>query len=115
MASVRDAEALREERKVVTALFADLVGSTAVGERFDPEDAREIVSGAVALMIGAVERYGGTIKDLAGDGVLALFGGRRDADARRDRVVRGLGLPDARGTDPAGPAALDPATGLFSR
>jgi class 3 adenylate cyclase/tetratricopeptide (TPR) repeat protein len=65
---------LREERKVVTALFADLVGSTAIGERFDPEDAREIVSGAIALMIGAVERYGGTVKDLAGDGLLALFG-----------------------------------------
>jgi class 3 adenylate cyclase len=36
---------MREERKVVTALFADLVGSTTIGERFDPEDAREIVSG----------------------------------------------------------------------
>ena len=74
MASVPDAPALREERKVVTALFADLLGSTTIGERFDPEDAREIVSGAIALAIDAIERFGGTVKDLAGDGVLALFG-----------------------------------------
>ncbi|MGQ0668421.1 MAG: adenylate/guanylate cyclase domain-containing protein, partial [Actinomycetota bacterium] len=96
MASVRDAQALREERKVVTALFADLVGSTTIGERFDPEDAREIVSGAIGFMIEAVERYGGTVKDLAGDGVLALFGApvSHEDDVER-AVLAGLAITGA--------------------
>ena len=65
---------MREERKVVTAMFADLVGSTALAERLDPEDLKLVVNDAVTRVIGAVEAYGGTVKDLAGDGVLALFG-----------------------------------------
>jgi class 3 adenylate cyclase/tetratricopeptide (TPR) repeat protein len=96
MKSVPDAPQLREERKVVTALFADLVGSTAVGERFDPEDAREIVSGAIALMIEAVERFGGTVKDLAGDGVLALYGApvSHEDDVER-AILAGLAITHA--------------------
>ena len=65
---------LREERKVVTALFADLVGSTALGERLDPEEVKLVVGEAVARIVHVVESLGGTVKDLAGDGVLALFG-----------------------------------------
>jgi ABC-type oligopeptide transport system substrate-binding subunit/class 3 adenylate cyclase len=65
---------MREERKAVTALFADLVGSTALGETLDPEEAKLIVGEAIARMVRAVEEFGGTIKDLAGDGILALFG-----------------------------------------
>ena len=66
--------ALREERKVVTAVFADLVGSTALAERLDPEEVKLIVGEAVARIVLAIEGFGGTVKDLAGDGVLALFG-----------------------------------------
>ena len=82
---------MREERKVVTALFADLVGSTELTERLDPEDARDVIGGAVAAMVDAVERFGGTIKDLAGDGVLALFGApvSHEDDAER-AVLAGL-------------------------
>jgi class 3 adenylate cyclase/tetratricopeptide (TPR) repeat protein len=82
---------MREERKVVTALFADLVGSTELTERLDPEDAREVIGAAVASMVEAVERFGGTIKDLAGDGVLALFGApvSHEDDAER-AVLAGL-------------------------
>src|SRR5207302_4368350 len=82
---------LREERKVVTALFADLIGSTALGERLDPEEVRLIVGEAVARIVGAVEAFGGTIKDLAGDGVLALFGAptAHEDDAER-AVLAGL-------------------------
>lgn len=70
-----EAEAgMREERRVVSAMFADLVGSTPLAERLDPEDVRLIVADAVARMVDAVEAFGGTVKDLAGDGVLALFG-----------------------------------------
>jgi class 3 adenylate cyclase len=64
----------REERKVITALCADLAGSTALSARLDPEDAREIIGGALARVIMVIEQLGRTIKDLAGDGVLALFG-----------------------------------------
>ena len=58
----------------MTALFADLVGSTALGERLEPEELKLVVGDAVGRIVGAVEAFGGTIKDLAGDGVLALFG-----------------------------------------
>jgi ABC-type oligopeptide transport system substrate-binding subunit/class 3 adenylate cyclase len=65
---------MREERRSVTALFADLVGSTALAERLDPEELKLVVGDAIARIVGAVEAFGGTVKDLAGDGVLALFG-----------------------------------------
>ena len=79
---------MREERRVVTALFADLVGSTALAERLDPEDLKLVVNDAVSRMIGAVEAYGGTIKDLAGDGVLALFGAPQAHEDDFERAVR---------------------------
>ena len=66
--------AIRRERKVVTALFADLVGSTALTESLDPEDAMEVLGAAISQIVLVVEELGGTVKDLAGDGVLALFG-----------------------------------------
>src|SRR5205085_1820211 len=59
---------MREERKVVTALFADLVGSTALAESLDPEEVKLIVGEAVARIVNAVEDFGGTVKDLAGAG-----------------------------------------------
>ncbi|MDX6643078.1 MAG: hypothetical protein QOD76_1040, partial [Solirubrobacteraceae bacterium] len=59
---------------MVSALFADVVGSTALGERLDPEDFTEIVGTAVARMAEAVEEFGGEVSELAGDGLLALFG-----------------------------------------
>src|SRR6266542_693363 len=80
--------AIREERKVVTAVFADLVGSTALGERLDPEEAKLIVAEAVARMIRTVEEFGGTVKDLAGDGVLALFGAPVAHEDDPERAIR---------------------------
>src|SRR6185503_17787547 len=79
---------MREERKVVTAVFADLVGSTALGERLDPEEVRLIVGEAVARIVHAVEELGGTVKDLAGDGVLALFGAPVTYEDDAERAVR---------------------------
>src|SRR5437870_12385673 len=81
-------EDVREERRVVTALFADLVGSTALGERLDPEDLKLVVSDAVARMVLAVEAFGGTVKDLAGDGVLALFGAPVAHEDDPERAIR---------------------------
>src|SRR6266576_2693283 len=51
---------MREERRIVTALFADLVGSTPLGERLDPEEVRLIVGEAIARIVRRVEEYGGT-------------------------------------------------------
>jgi class 3 adenylate cyclase len=82
---------MREERKVVTAVFADLVGSTALAERLGAEAIKLVVGEAVARIVVAVEELGGTVKDLAGDGVLALFGApvSHEDDAER-AVLAGL-------------------------
>jgi ABC-type oligopeptide transport system substrate-binding subunit/class 3 adenylate cyclase len=82
------ASAMREERKVVTAVFADLVGSTALAERLDPEEVRLIVGEAVARIVQAVEAFGGTVKDLAGDGVLVLFGAPVTHEDDAERAAR---------------------------
>ncbi|MGZ5352151.1 MAG: ABC transporter substrate-binding protein [Actinomycetota bacterium] len=79
---------IREERKVVTAMFADLVGSTGLAERLDPEDLKLVVNDALGRVIGAVEAFGGTVKDLAGDGVLALFGAPKAHEDDPERAVR---------------------------
>ena len=62
------------ERKPVTILFADIVGSTSIAEKLDPEEWKEIVSGAHQRVGEAIYRYEGTIAQLLGDGVLAFFG-----------------------------------------
>ena len=62
------------ERKPVTILFTDIVGSTSYAEKLDPEEWMEIVSGAHQRVSEAVYRYEGTIAQLLGDGVLAFFG-----------------------------------------
>ncbi|MFN8232374.1 MAG: ABC transporter substrate-binding protein [Actinomycetota bacterium] len=83
-----DPDATREERRVVTVLVADLVGSTALGERLDPEELRVVVGDAVARMVGAVEAFGGTVKDLAGDGIFALFGAPTAHEDDPERAIR---------------------------
>ena len=86
---------IREERKVVTAVFADLVGSTSLAERLDPEDVRLVVGEAIARIVRCVEDFGGTVKDLAGDGVLALFGAPVSHEDDPERAIR-AGLRIAR-------------------
>ena len=80
--------AVREERKVVTALFADVVGSTSLAERLDPEDVKLVVGDAVARIVGEIEALGGHVKDLAGDGVLAFFGAPTTREDDAERAVR---------------------------
>src|SRR5712692_10163597 len=65
---------LEGERKTVTALFADIQGSTELMENLDPEEARAIVDPALKLMIDATHRYHGYIVQSTGDGIFALFG-----------------------------------------
>jgi len=68
------AEGLEGERKTVTALFADIKGSTELMEELDPEAARAIIDPALKLMIDAAHRYDGYVVQSTGDGIFALFG-----------------------------------------
>src|SRR5579863_1460053 len=64
----------QDERKNATILFADIVGSTSLVARRDPEVALDILRPALGLLTGAVERYGGTVNRVTGDGIMAMFG-----------------------------------------
>jgi class 3 adenylate cyclase/tetratricopeptide (TPR) repeat protein len=66
--------ALAGERKQVTVLFCDIVESSGLAERLDPETMHEVVDGALRLMAEAVHRYEGTVNQFLGDGLMALFG-----------------------------------------
>jgi len=66
--------ALNGERKTVTALFADIKGSTELMRDLDPEEARAIIDPALRIMIDAVKRYDGYVVQSTGDGIFALFG-----------------------------------------
>lgn len=81
------------DRRLVTILFADVVGSTAWAERVDPEEWAEIMNAGLRLMIPAVTRYEGTVARLMGDGLLALFGApvAHEDDAVR-AVLAGLAI-----------------------
>ncbi len=63
-----------DERKTVTALFADIKGSTELMEDLDPEEARAIIDPALKLMIDAAHRYDGYVVQSTGDGIFTLFG-----------------------------------------
>ena len=78
----------REERKVVTVLFCDLVGSTARAERLDPEDVRALLSRYHARVRAELERFGGTVEKFIGDAVMALFGAPLAHEDDPERAVR---------------------------
>ena len=81
------------ERRPITVLFADIAGSTAIAERLDPEDWTALIGEAFQRMNRTVERYGGTIARLMGDGVLAFFGAPTAHEDDPERAVRcGLDL-----------------------
>jgi class 3 adenylate cyclase len=78
----------REERKVVTVLFADLVGFTSRSERLDPEDVRALLSPYYARLRAELERFGGTVEKFIGDAVMALFGAPVAHEDDPERAVR---------------------------
>ncbi len=86
------------ERRQLTVLFCDLVGSTVLSERLDPEDLREVVREYQAACVEVVERFGGHVAQILGDGLLAYFGypEAHEDDARR-AVHAGLGIVVAMG------------------
>jgi class 3 adenylate cyclase len=78
----------REERKVVTVLFADLVGFTSRAEQLDPEDVRATLSPYYARLRTEIERHGGTVEKFIGDAVMALFGAPVAHEDDPERAVR---------------------------
>src|SRR5215831_18150702 len=77
--------AIEGERKQVTVLFADLKGSMELLADRDPEEARKILDAVVERMMEAVHRYEGTVNQIMGDGIMALFGAPL---AQEDHAVR---------------------------
>jgi class 3 adenylate cyclase/tetratricopeptide (TPR) repeat protein len=62
------------ERKLVTALFADVVNYTSISEKLDPEEIHQIMDGCFKLQMDEIHKYEGTVTQFAGDGIMALFG-----------------------------------------
>jgi class 3 adenylate cyclase/predicted ATPase len=97
------------ERRQVTVMFSDLVGSTALAGRMDPEDLREVISAYQKCVAETVRRFGGFVAKYMGDGVLVYFGYPQAHEDDADRAVRaGLELVTAVG-------ALKAASPLQSR
>ena len=107
--------ALEGERKQVTVLFADLKGSMELLADRDPEEARKILDPVLERMMEAVHRYEGTVNQVMGDGIMALFGAplaargprragllcrAQDAGEREEVRGRGPALARGRGQDP---------------
>jgi class 3 adenylate cyclase len=89
----------RAERRQVTVMFSDLVGSTALSARMDPEDLREIISAYQKCVAETVRRFGGFVAKYMGDGVLIYFGYPQAHEDDAERAVRaGLELVAAVGS-----------------
>ena len=83
-----DAEPARVERKIVSVLFADLVGFTSRSQRLDVEDVSAVLSPYHALLRRELERFGGTVEKFIGDAVMALFGAPVAHEDDAERAVR---------------------------
>ena len=77
-----------EERRVVTIMFADIIGSTPLADRLDPEDMRAILVGYFNLMTEQIRRHGGTVEKYIGDAVMAVFGMPVAHEDDPDRAIR---------------------------
>ncbi len=93
-----EAPAPAAERRHLTVLFCDLVGSTALAARLDPEEMGEIIRAYQDCCAAVIDQHGGHIAKLIGDGLLAYFGFPRAQEHAAERAVRaGLGLVEAVG------------------
>jgi class 3 adenylate cyclase/tetratricopeptide (TPR) repeat protein len=95
-AALRPASVSRAQRKTVTVLFCDVTGSTAMGERLDPESLREVMRRYFEAARKVIEQHGGTVEKFIGDAVMAVFGVPvlHEDDALR-AVRAAVGLRDA--------------------
>ena len=78
----------RAERRQVTVMFSDLVGSTALSARIDPEDLREVISAYQKCVAETVQRFGGFVANYMGDGVLVYFGYPKAHEDDAERTVQ---------------------------
>ena len=85
---IAEAGARLEERKVVTVLFADLVGFTSRAEQMDPEEVRSLLRPYHARLRDELERFGGTVEKFIGDAVMAVFGAPVAHEDDAERAVR---------------------------
>jgi hypothetical protein len=85
---VLDQRPAAAERRQLTVMFCDLVGSTALSRQLDPEDLRDVMRRYQDAVAGAVTRYGGHIAKYLGDGVLAYFGWPQAYEDQAERAVR---------------------------
>src|SRR5262245_19857940 len=89
---------LQGERKLVTVLFVDVSGFTALSEKLDPEDVHALMDRAFELMLGEIHRYEGTVNQFLGDGLMALFGAPISHEDHSSRAVHAaLGIQRALG------------------
>ncbi len=79
---------LPEQRKLVTLLFADLVGFTPLAERMDPEDVREVLNAYFLRWQSCIERHGGQVEKYIGDAVMAVFGARKSQEDDPENAIR---------------------------
>ncbi len=86
-APAEEAPPARDERKLATVLFADLVGSTALGERSDPERSRALLERFYDAMAAEIELAGGTVEKFAGDAVMAAFGAPAALEDHAERAL----------------------------
>ncbi len=89
-------EAVEESRKQVTVLFADLVGFTALSERMDPEDVREVQDALIGAVTPSIKLYGGSVEKYIGDAILAVFGVPQAHEDDPERaILAALGMHSA--------------------
>ena len=82
------AQTAAEQRKLVTVLFADLAGFTAMSEQMDPEDVREVVNAYFKCWTTCIDEYGGQLEKFIGDAVMAVFGLSTAHEDDPDRAIR---------------------------
>ena len=80
--------ALPQERRLITALFADVSGFTSLADRLDPEELLEVIDPVISELSSAVGRYGGYVEKFAGDALLALFGAPVSHEDDAERALR---------------------------
>jgi class 3 adenylate cyclase len=77
-----------EERRILTILFTDIVGSTAMGEKLDPEDWRELLGSILAMAAHQIRQHDGAVLQYQGDGLLALFGAETADERDPENAIR---------------------------
>jgi class 3 adenylate cyclase len=109
-----DVSAQPAERRQLTVMFCDLVGSTALSARLDPEELRAVIGGYHHCCAAVIERAGGFVAKYMGDGVLAYFGYPRADERDAERAVRaGLALVEGvAGVDTAARTRLQVRVGI---